>query len=294
MLNWLVAIQLPGGGFQGGTIDASPIVPVTFNTGQILLGLASGIAEFGDQYRMSMRRAADWLVSTQDPDGCWRKHPSPFAVPGEKAYDTHVAWGLIEADRLEPNRGYAEAALANVRWALSLQRENGWFDNCHLEDPENPLTHTIGYALRGLIEAYRFTQDSSLLRAACLTGEGLLSVLRGDGFIPGRLTDRWAGIVPWACLTGSAQIAHCWLMLYRYTGEIRYRDAGYAVNRYIRRTIRITGPADICGGVKGSFPIFGTYGRYQYLSWACKFFIDANLLEKALRHSESAEYAVSG
>src|SRR5262249_3862021 len=42
MLDWLVSIQLPEGGFQGGMIDQTPVVPVTFNTGQILLGLAAG------------------------------------------------------------------------------------------------------------------------------------------------------------------------------------------------------------------------------------------------------------
>src|ERR1043166_7027136 len=42
MLDWLVSIQFPEGGFQGGKIDAVPRVPVTFNTGQILLGLAAG------------------------------------------------------------------------------------------------------------------------------------------------------------------------------------------------------------------------------------------------------------
>ncbi len=40
MLDWLVSIQLPGGGFQGGMVNQSPVVPVTFNTGQILIGLA--------------------------------------------------------------------------------------------------------------------------------------------------------------------------------------------------------------------------------------------------------------
>ncbi|MFA6262632.1 MAG: hypothetical protein WC760_14300, partial [Bacteroidia bacterium] len=39
MADWLVGIQLPGGGFQGGKIDSVPVVPVTFNTGQILIGL---------------------------------------------------------------------------------------------------------------------------------------------------------------------------------------------------------------------------------------------------------------
>ena len=36
MLDWLVSIQMPSGAFQGGTIGESPVVPVTFNTGQIL------------------------------------------------------------------------------------------------------------------------------------------------------------------------------------------------------------------------------------------------------------------
>src|SRR5205807_3734044 len=92
-LDWLVSIQLPCGGFQGGTINSDPVVPVSFNTGQVLLGLAAGVREFGDEkYHKAMCRAADWLVETQDPDGCWRKYPSPFAGPGDKAYDTHAAW----------------------------------------------------------------------------------------------------------------------------------------------------------------------------------------------------------
>src|SRR6476661_8849495 len=54
MLVWLVSIQFPEGGFQGGTIDSQPVVPVTFNTGQILLGLACGAIEFGEPYHSSM------------------------------------------------------------------------------------------------------------------------------------------------------------------------------------------------------------------------------------------------
>src|SRR5919108_1832650 len=64
MLDWLVSIQFPDGSFQGGRIDSKPVVPVTFNTGQILLGLVSGVREFGEKYRAAMCRAADWLVKT--------------------------------------------------------------------------------------------------------------------------------------------------------------------------------------------------------------------------------------
>ncbi|MGH7793871.1 MAG: hypothetical protein ACREQ2_03055, partial [Candidatus Binatia bacterium] len=105
MLEWLLSLQLPDGGFQGGKVGRLSPGAVTFNTGQILIGLAAGAREVGE-YRESMCRAADWLVKTQDADGCWRRYPTPFAAPGEKTYETHVAWGLLEAARVEPQRGY--------------------------------------------------------------------------------------------------------------------------------------------------------------------------------------------
>lgn len=206
MLDWLVSIQLPDGGFQGGTVDAHPVVPVTFNTGQILLGLAAGVGEFGEPYENAMLRAADWLVRTQDADGAWRSHPTPFAAPGEKVYETHVAWGLMEAERVASGRGYGEAALANVRWALTHQRENGWFANCCLQQPAQPLTHTLGYVLRGVIEAYRLSGDENLLVAARTTADGLLATVRPDGALPGRIDARWRGTVTWSCQIGRAHV----------------------------------------------------------------------------------------
>ena len=287
MLDWLVSIQFPEGGFQGGRVDSTPVVPVTFNTGQILLGLASGVARLGEAYREPMRRAAGWLVEMQDPDGCWRKHPTPFAQPGEKTYEMHVAWGLMEASRLDPDAPYGKAALANVRWALQHQRDNGWIDRCCLTDPARPLTHTLGYALRGIVEAHRLSGEEKFLAAARRTADGLLSALHDDGYLPGRLLPDWRGAVRWACLTGSVQIAHCWLLLYQATGETRYRDAAFAANRYVRRTVRLVGPDDIRGAIKGSFPVFGDYGKYEYLSWAAKFFIDSHMLELRVRDAES-------
>jgi hypothetical protein len=81
-------------------------------------------------YRNAMISAADWLVQTQDPDGCWRRGHAQFARQGVKAYETHVAWGLFEAARVEPGRGYGEAAIRNLQWALSLQNAEGWFEDC--------------------------------------------------------------------------------------------------------------------------------------------------------------------
>lgn len=283
MLDWLVSIQLPEGAFQGGPIGVKPVVPAVFDTGQILIGLAAGVREYGeDRYLDALMRAANWLRRAQAPDGSWPQETAPFALTGPKAYETHVAWGLMEAARAAGDQRFLDAALANVRWAMSLQQENGWFGRCCLTDPAQPLTHTIGYALRGIVEAYRTTRAPEFLDSAQRCANGILLALRDDGSLPGRIDSRWNGTVPWVCLTGNVQVAICWLILYQETANADYRDAGMRADRFVRRTVRIDGPDGMRGGVKGSFPVDGAYGRYQYLNWACKFLIDANLLERDL------------
>jgi hypothetical protein len=287
MLDWLVDIQLDGGGFQGGTVNDRPVVPVVFNTGQILIGLSAGSVEFDAPYTDSMHRAAQWLLDIQDDDGCWHKYHSPFARSGDKTYDTHTAWGLIEAARASGNSEYGDAALRNIRWALGKQKDNGWFDDCCLTDPNYPLTHTLGYTLKGIIEGYLYSGDSDLLAAAMLTGKGLLSTVRPDGSIPGLLDRDFQAAAPWVCMTGSAQIAGCWLQLYQQTSDTSFLDAARTVNAYLRRRVSVDGPAERRGAVRGSYPINGDYGQYQYLNWAAKFFIDSNLLEKSIQGLET-------
>ena len=46
--------------------------------------------------------------------------------------------------------------MRNVQWTLLGMAPNGWLADCCLSDATRPLTHTLGYALRGIIEAWRF------------------------------------------------------------------------------------------------------------------------------------------
>jgi hypothetical protein len=289
MLDWLVSIQFPEGGFQAGTAGVKTAVPCTFNTGQILLGLAAGVRAFGNKYTEPMKKAADWLVNTQDRDGCWRRFPSPFAAVGEKSYETHVAWGLLAASDVDGNGAYLNAALSNVNWALQYQSDNGWFEKCCLTDPSHPLTHTLGYVFRGVLEAYLRTKEVRLQNACRKLADGLLVAKRNDGFLPGRLSSKWQGAVSWACLTGSVQIAYCWFVMYQLTGEGKYLEAALSTNKFVRKTQHLSGPAEVRGAIKGSFPVFGEYGKYEFLNWAAKFFIDANTKEMEIMNDSQTE-----
>ena len=112
--------------------------------------------------------------------------------------------------------------------------------DCCLEEPHQPLTHTLGYALRGILEAWRFSRDPEFLDAGTKLAEGLLGCL--DGRVTGRLPGRLNADCPavdWVCLTGSVQIAHCWLMLYQDTGDARWLNAARRVNAFVRRTVAV-------------------------------------------------------
>ena len=121
------------------------------------------------------------------------------------------------------------------------------------------------------------------LNSARLAADGVLSALHADGFLPGRLRPDWSSGAFYACLTGTAQNAYCWMMLYEATGEGRYLDAASRANRFVSRTVSLEANPDTRGGVKGSFPVEGNYGAFQYLNWAPKFLIDSLLYEQRIR-----------
>jgi hypothetical protein len=271
---------LQEGAFPGGVIGQQPAAPVTFNTGQILIGLAAGVREFGAKYEDAMHRAARWLVSVQDGDGSWSRCTSPFALPGAKAYDAHISWGVAEAARLSGEPSYVAAVRRNMEWTISLQRDNGWFDRCCLTDFDRPLTHTIGYVLRGLVEGHALLGEPWILVAAQRGADAVLGCIREDGFLPGRLDADWQPCADWACLTGMVQMAAVWFLLASQAPRgSEYERAARLANAFVRRTVRLEGPPEVAGGVKGSWPVDGGYGRFQILNWATKFAIDAWQME---------------
>jgi hypothetical protein len=106
-----------------------------------------------------------------------------------------------------------------------------------------------------------------------------------DGRLPGRLDQNWRAAADWVCLTGTVQIAHCWLLLSQITGDASFAESAYRANAFVRRTIRTSGDPGVVGGVKGSLPFDGGYLTWELPNWAAKFFIDANLLEQDVRTS---------
>jgi uncharacterized protein YyaL (SSP411 family) len=281
MAAWESDIQLPDGGVRAGTMDATQIVPTIFNTGQVLFGWLAAWQQTRDtRFRDSAVRAADWLVAAQDPDGAWRRFASPFAAHALNTYNTRVAFALAKAGRLLDEPRYLEAAVCNVQWALTQMQPNGWLHNNDLEDNQRPLTHTIAYAARGILEVGLITGQGSFAEAATRMAHAVALSQRSDGALPGRLDAHWRAASDWSCVTGNAQMAMIWQRLVAETGESLWQRAAEKANLFNLSIQRLAvADASLRGGMPGSHPRSGGYMRHRYPNWAAKFHMDALMLQ---------------
>ncbi|MES1930686.1 hypothetical protein SADO_15599 [Salinisphaera dokdonensis CL-ES53] len=281
MAHWESDIQLGEGGVRAGTIDSQPVAPTVFNTGQVLFGWARAWRETGDErWRTSLVRACEWLVAAQDKDGHWRRFASPFAAQQINSYNTRSAFGLARAGVLLERPDFVESALANVRAVLSRAKANGWLDHNCLDDDSRPLTHTIAYSIRGILEVGVVAEDENAVTAASRMAEAVALSQRSDGALPGRLDGDWRAAARWSCLTGNSQMAINWLRLAEIHGDRRLVDNAERANRFnISVQDRSSRHPGVRGGVKGSHPVDGGYMTYRYPNWAAKFFMDALMLE---------------
>lgn len=282
MADWECALQLPNGAVRAGLVDAQQVRPTVFNTGQVLFGWARAFEETGaSAYRDGLRRAAEWLLAVQDDDGAWRRFGSPFTAHALNLYNTRTAYGLARASQALTEPRFLEAARRNVNWAVNCAHTNGWLPDNGLEDNARPLTHTIGYALRGILEVAA-SDSGSGLDTVVTAARALLMAQRDDGALPGRLDAHWRKAARWTCLTGNAQIAIIWIRLTQVTGDTKFLMAADQALAFNLRTMRLRGITGVVGGIKGSHPLDGNYMQYRYPSWAAKFMLDALMLRQRM------------
>ncbi len=283
MADWEIEVQLPNGGIQGGVLGDPPS-PVVFNTGQVLLGWCRAYKETGDaNYLRALQRAAAFLVEIQDKGGGWRRFSSRNGDFHIRAHHVRVSWALLRVNQITGDDASREAAIRNIEFTLKLQQPNGWYRSNDLQPEYNqyPLTHTIAYATRGLLESGMVLNEPHYIAAAKTTADAVLKRLQPRGYLPGRFDADWKPATRWCCMTGNAQMAIIWLKFYQLTGDSRYLHAAQQVNHFLKATQDLqSSNSGIRGGIAGCYPIHGHYGRYQYLNWAAKFFIDALLLEE--------------
>ncbi len=281
MADWEIAVQMPGGAVMGGVLNDAP-TPAVFNTGQVILGWVALYQETkAEVYLTAAKRAGDYLIEVQNPDGGWIKGNSEFADAKATTYNSRVGWSLTLLGACSGDERYTAAGDKNIQFSLSQQNTNGWFRHNCLTDANAPLLHTISYAIEGIWGAGEVLKNEDYCRRAAMSAEQLLAAVREDGSVPGRLDKDWHATVSWSCLTGDAQVAGIWLRIYREKKDRRYLDVARQVLAFLKSTQNcVSNNPGLRGGIKGAAPFDGDYGRFEVLNWATKFYIDALLLDE--------------
>jgi hypothetical protein len=297
MADWECKVQMCSGAVQGGTIN-DPATPAVFNTGQVIFGWVRAYRETGvERYLASAVKAGDFLLSIQDADGAWRKSLSKYAseTMSTYTYNTRTAWALLLLGKEAASQAYVDAAIRNIEFALREQLPNGWFRNNCLNDPSRPLLHTIAYALSGVLEVGIALDNPRYVSAVRKAADELLAMQRPNGSLAGRFTEHWEPAVKYSCLTGNAQMGIVWGRLHQATGDTRYLHAMSKANRFMRSVQWLgTGNPGLDGGISGSYPLHGQYGRFEVLNWAVKFFADSLMLEALIKGQGASHMVTSG
>ncbi|HUM04679.1 MAG TPA: prenyltransferase/squalene oxidase repeat-containing protein [Terriglobales bacterium] len=285
---WLLTLQMASGAFPGGLHGVEPQASV-FNTGQILQGLVRAHAETGNaDVLKGALRAGDWLASAQGSDGSWS---GPGAYQGvAHTYYSMVAWALALLARDSGEERYGLAADRNIDWVLPHFQRNGWIDGINLQGHPAYL-HFVAYAIQGTLECGILRQRNDAIFAAAESAWVLLRKFETHKHLCGAYGPDFKGGLGFSCLTGNAQMSCVWLRLYEVTRDLRFLNAALKMNEMVEQHVPLRGRG-VAGGVAGSHPHWGAYQALRYLSWGCKFFADALLLQQRfLREFEASACA---
>ena len=278
IIDWELSIQHRDGAFPGhfGEQGSQPVV---FNTGQIMHGMLAGYLQLKRSECLEAAvRAGHWLASVQDADGCWRRYEHN-GVP--HAYNTRASWALLATALIAGDTFQKTAAIRNVEWALAQQRESGWFAHNAFVQGRHPFTHTIAYAIRGVLECGALLGSSRYLDAAAKAARALARAQRADGWLAGTYDVDWRPRARYCCLTGVAQMSVNWMRCAQEAGAVELLENAGRALAFLKTKQRLEDRDAIArGAIAGSAPIWGAYSRFEFPNWATKFFADALIMDR--------------
>jgi rhamnogalacturonyl hydrolase YesR len=280
--DWLLSIQKPSGGWQGGRVNEDR-AEVVFNTAQIIRGMLAVFNHNGDEkYLNAAIKAGDWLCSIQDPAGTWTQN----ALMGRaRVYDSYVDCPLLLLHKQTAVEKYKVHAIKNLDWIIGKkQKDNAWFEDCDntIKRNNKPILHTIAYTIDGLLDCGVYLDERKYIEAAKKAADVLKEKFEQDGYLNGRYNEAWEGSEH-MILTGCAQMSIIWLKIAHYSGNNEYAETARKMNTLLinlqdRKFKKVN--ANTLGALNGSYPLWGRYEPFAYPNWATKYLADALMLEE--------------
>lgn len=243
LVRWEASVQR-----QDGAFSAKDNVPYTFDTAQVVRGFLAVLDDM-PEIEENLIRACDYVEGQIDGRG--KIHTQSYHMwrlpDGSILHDygnLYVLPPLLQAGEKLSEPRYTQAA----RRGMDYYRQKP--DLVEFKSELVMLSHYFGYMMEALVELGEIELARKGLNQAA-------AIQKENGAIPA-----YPG-VDWVCSTGMAQLALAWYKL----GEI------YPANKALEYLEKIQNP---CGGFYGSYGKDAGYFPTKEISWAVKFFLDAN------------------
>ena len=266
-----------------------------FDTGMVLEGYINIYKVTEDmQYLEAAKRAGNFLIKNQEPDGSWTKY-SYKNIP--HSYHTLIAQAILKLYIILKEDKYIKSVESLLQWVVSVKKNNGWFEYQAFTAEEEPYTHTMAYFMQGLLEIYklnqfcgnRFAYVLDIIKAYCdklIQSFNLTN--RGENIyiLPGQVNSKWESAADYICITGNAQFSIVFNELFCITKNREYKKVADILLNIVNKFQIITrADTPFSGAISGSYPIKGQYHSYEFPNWASKFYADALMLNNELNVS---------
>lgn len=235
---------------QDGAFIAVDQLPYTFDTAQVVRGFLSIVDEM-PALEDNLRRACDYVASK-------------IAPSGEVLHDSYETWKFPDGSMLSeygnlyvlPPLLQAGEKLNEPKYIKAARKSMDYYrkkpDLVEFKPNMSMISHYLGYMMEALVEL----GEVELAKKGLAQAEALQ---KEDGSIPA-----YPG-AEWVCSTGLAQLSIAWYRLGNLT----------AANKAMAYLEKLQNKS---GGFYGSYGKGAQYFPEKEISWAVKFFLDANYL----------------
>ena len=245
LAEWEASVQQPDGSFT-----ATDGIPYTFDTAQVIRGFLAVLDDM-PELEDNLRRACDYVAGQITEKG----------EVQSSSYDTWKLWNgevfseytnlyvlppLMQTGQKLCEQKYVEAACRGINYFRQKS------DLVEFKSQPTTISHIFGYMMEALVEL----GEIELARKGL---QQVADIQKKNGAIPA-----YPG-VDWICSTGMAQLAIAWYKV----GDTE------PANKALSYLEKIQNPT---GGFYGSYGKGAKYFPKEEISWAVKFFLDANLL----------------
>ena len=279
LTNWVLRTQRRDGTFPASYGDYMNQAPRVFNNGMIIHSLLDyHNARGGSDLMDACINSADWLLKVQSTDGSWRQ----FSFH-QLSSNTLTGAALIRLGAITGEKKYQEAGEKNIEFALSLQKPNGYFNGNGFDSNSSAYTITIAYAIAGILEAGLLTGNEEWKNAALKGLVPVLNMVNKTGFLVGEIDENFQSASSFSCLPGNCLLAISAFKLATVMGNADLKDKADLLTEYVKAKQMVSKIPFVNGGISGSWPISGNYCAYEIPSWAVRYFVEAVMMQDAMR-----------